>query len=311
MKSKNYFNVFVKVKDQREFAHSGWARKRRMKSKVFAAVLLSMLFQNFPCQAQSSEDDAALGKFTQSMEYIKSENQDERVQGFYLLKEAAHGGVMEACGLMGSLCEEEELYADAAMYYMEALKMRIVASDNNDDIQAAFNDSRRGFLRATLIDATSKSPIENKAVDMGLSVKWSNCNYKASNIEDAGSVMSHVDAMKIEEKGYRLPTDAEWEELVDNCVWVPAVIRGVSGFMVFGKGESRLVYGTQPDNVMFLPGGFESLSYTEGGIEGFYWTSDCADETNSRFFTFYNNDTLDMGSGSKDLQFCIRLVKTD
>ena len=289
------------------------AMKSKKKFHVFAAFICSMLFLNIPCHAQTSDSDAALvlEKFNQSMLYINAENQDEREQAFKLLKEAADGGVMEACALIGYLCEEEGLYADAAMYYMEALKMKIVASNNDDNIREVFNDSRRRFLRATLMDATSKSPIDNKAVDMGLSVKWANCNYKASNIEDAGRVMSHADAMKIDENGYRLPTDAEWEELMNNCVWEPAVIRGVGGFMVFGKGESSLVYGTQPDNVLFLPGGFESLSYTGGGIDGYYWTSDCADEMKSRFFTFYNNNTLDMGSGSKDLQFCIRLVKTN
>ena len=287
--------------------------KKQNHYKGFVAFLLSMLLMNMPGQAQTSDNDAALAveKFNWSLAHANADNQDERVKAFQLLQETAESGVMEACALIGYLCEEEGQYADAAMYYLEALKMKIVAYENDEDIRETFNDSRRGFLRSTLIDATSKTPMENKAVDMGLSVQWANGNYQASNIEDAGRMMSHADAVNIAANGYRLPTAAEWEELMNECIWMPAVVRGVSGFMVFGKGESTLVYGKQPDNVLFLPGGFEDLvTYKEDGKDGYYWTSDCADETTSRFFTFYNDNTLDTGSASKELKFCIRLVKS-
>ena len=281
--------------------------------KLSVAFLLSMIWVNIPIYAQTSTSQAmlALEKYQKALTYIGSENQHERSQAFNLLAQAADEGVMEACALMGLLYEEEGLFSDAAMFYVEALNMKIVASEKNDKVSAVFNDSRRGFLRSTLIDVTSKSPIEKKDIDMGLSVKWSSCNYNASNIEGAGSVMNHADAIKINEEGYRLPTLAEWEELMQNCIWIPAVVRGVSGFMVYGKGESTLVYGKQPDNVMFLPGGYTNLLYTEGGKDGYYWTSDSLDETKGRFFTFYNDKTLDTGSASKDLQFSVRLVKSN
>lgn len=34
-------------------------------------------------------------------------------------------------------------------------------------------------------------------------------------------------------------------------------------------------------------------------------------DKNGRFFTFYNDKTLDTGSASKDLQFSVRLVKSN
>ena len=287
--------------------------KNNNKLKRFVILLVSMLYWNASLHAQIAENpvESALVKYRKSLKYVSSEDQNESKQAFSLLKESADGGVMEACSLMGSIYEQEGMYSDAAMYYMEALKMKIVASDNNDDVRNNFNECRRGFLRSMLIETTAKSPIESKDVDLGLSVKWSNCNYNASNIEDIGSVMDYNSSVKTAKKGYRLPSVTEWKELMDNCIWIPAVVRGVSGFFVFGKGESMIVYGTQPDNVLFLPGGYSGLTCTKGGVDGYYWTRDVEDAEKGRFFTFYNNNTVDTGSAPKDMKLSVRLVKCD
>ncbi len=245
------------------------------------------------------------------MEYSNSDDESQHSQSLNLLVDAANEDVMEACAILGSIYEQNEVYSEAAYYYLKALKMSIVSSEDPVEIRETFSMCRRGFFRVQLIGVSNAGSIERKAIDLGLSVKWANCNYQASNIEDIGVVLTQDEAVKLNENGYRLPTIAEWKELMQNCVWEPVEIRGVKGFLVYGKGDSSVVFGTQPDNVLFLPAGHNNIvEYSSNGAEGYYWSSDSSDKSTGRFFTFYNNN-VDTGSTSKDLKFSIRLVKCD
>ena len=95
------------------------------------------------------------------------------------------------------------------------------------------------------------------------------------------------DAARINWGGaWRMPTDAEWQELRDNCTWTWTTLNGINGVEVKGSNG----------NAIFLPAaGFRSSNdvfYT--GHYGCYWSSslDTAAPNNAKFVEFQseNND---------------------
>lgn len=136
------------------------------------------------------------------------------------------------------------------------------------------------------------------AIDLGLSVKWADCNVGATSPEDYGSYFSwgetatktqynestysfkenplvlpldHDAAFVNWNNKWRMPTREESEELLEKCVWEYATINGVRGYKVIGPNK----------NSIFLPfaGYHKCISPNYGdkfvadGSEGRYWTS--------------------------------------
>ena len=138
-------------------------------------------------------------------------------------------------------------------------------------------------------------------VDLGLGVKWANCNLGASKPQEFGgyyswgetsekdnyslsnysyyneedglfTVMpydiagSEYDAATINlGKGWRLPNLTEVNELINECEWKKSDLEGVEGFYITGKNG----------NSIFLP----KVPYKSGSKlrdNGYYWTSDGA-----------------------------------
>lgn len=113
-------------------------------------------------------------------------------------------------------------------------------------------------------------------VDLGLSVKWANCNLGASTPTEAGFYYDEydyfinglrneyrdlvqitgyqeetgeisgtgLDPTKVLGEGWRMPTLAEMEELKTRCKWEPVVVGNTPGFKVIGTNG----------NYIFLPG---------------------------------------------------------
>lgn len=105
------------------------------------------------------------------------------------------------------------------------------------------------------------------AVDLGLSVYWSDCNIGAESISDPGDFfcwgMKEVKErkkQKIDTKGmpfnigningteydiatarwsarWRMPTKEEIQELINNCTFEPATIKGQKGMKIIGKNK--------------------------------------------------------------------------
>lgn len=108
-----------------------------------------------------------------------------------------------------------------------------------------------------------------EAVDLGLSVKWASFNVGASKPEEYGSY--YTSSSVVEEvraiwgSGWRLPTQAEAEELVNNCsrIWQPR--NGVNGL------ELKATNG----NSIFLPaaGSLHGTLPQYDGEDGNYKTS--------------------------------------
>ena len=135
----------------------------------------------------------------------------------------------------------------------------------------------------------------NDYVDLGLSVKWATCNVGASSPSDDGDYFawgetsSKTDYTKEDNKtycynlgdiagdpnydaaratwggGWRLPTEDEFEELINNCTWTWGYFQGRKGYKVTGSNG----------NSIFLPaaGWCYGLLLNNDGECGYYWSS--------------------------------------
>ena len=105
--------------------------------------------------------------------------------------------------------------------------------------------------------------------------------------------------------GWRMPTKAEWQELVDNttCVWICP--NGVNG--------GRLFTSVTNGNSLFLPAtGYRvgsTLSYA--GSQGIYWSSSLDFETpfNAKTIYFVSDGYHNEGADRRDIGHSIRAVR--
>ena len=65
---------------------------------------------------------------------------------------------------------------------------------------------------------------------------------------------------------WRMPTDAEWKELMDNCVWTWTTQDDINGYKITSKSNG---------NYIFLPasGYREGSSFFDVGTSGYYWSA--------------------------------------
>ena len=142
-------------------------------------------------------------------------------------------------------------------------------------------------------------------VDLGLSVKWATCNVGATSPEDFGHYfawgetspkaeyteensltygkdMSDIsgnpqyDAATANWGGdWRMPTEEEMRELLNNCTWTWTAPNGVNGYKVTGPNG----------NSVFLPaaGYRDGSSLDYAGSYGDYWSSTPYDYNNGSY----------------------------
>ena len=160
-------------------------------------------------------------------------------------------------------------------------------------------------------------------VDLGLSVKWATCNVGADSPEDYGSYFAWGETTKKKrytEKNsetygkelgdisgnsaydaaranwgstWRMPTKAEFRELIDSCDWIWTTHNGKEGYKIVSKKNN---------NSIFLPaaGRRYGSSLYYAGEYGVYWSS-TPDEsiTNSAY-------GLLLGSGNRRVYWSSR-----
>ena len=156
------------------------------------------------------------------------------------------------------------------------------------------------------------------AVDLGLSVKWAIYNIGAESPEEYGDYIawgettpksiynatySFTHGKTLEElmsskivdsngnltaaydaatvnwgKSWRLPTQTEMVELINNCTWTRAIQNNINGYLVSSKTNS---------NSIFLPaGGVRFERYLQDcGLIGHYWTA-TASALEDRYWTY-------------------------
>uniref|UniRef100_UPI0025AFE4B5 PEGA domain-containing protein n=1 Tax=uncultured Muribaculum sp. TaxID=1918613 RepID=UPI0025AFE4B5 len=145
------------------------------------------------------------------------------------------------------------------------------------------------------VSTTGNTINGHEYVDLGLSVKWAACNVGASSIEDSGNYYAwgetatkaeytqansktygktkgdisgnpQYDAARANWGGtWRLPTKAEFDELVNKCKWEWTTQGGKKGYRVIGPSG----------NSIFLPaaGWRSGSSLYDADTRGYYWSS--------------------------------------
>ena len=147
-------------------------------------------------------------------------------------------------------------------------------------------------------------------VDLGLSVKWATCNVGASkpedygnhyawgetstkssytydnsvtygkNFSDIGGDPQYDVARKQWGSTWRLPTKAEFEELLSNCTWTWTTQNGIKGCKVTSKKNG---------NSIFLPaaGWRDGTSLYYQGTYGYYWSSTPHESNSLNAYSLY------------------------
>ena len=151
-------------------------------------------------------------------------------------------------------------------------------------------------------------------VDLGLSVKWATCNVGASSPSDYGDYyawgetstkssydqdnsktyvksMSNIggnssyDVARYRWGGsWRLPTKAEFQELIDKCTWTWTTQGGHNGYKVTSKTNGKSI---------FLPAAGWRLGASpyRVGERGYYWSSTPNENTTDDAYSLYFNSS--------------------
>lgn len=118
---------------------------------------------------------------------------------------------------------------------------------------------------------SSKKPFAWKSGKQGGycwdSYRWGNAENPLGKYYDDGlDVLKKEDdaASSVLKGSWRMPTEGEWQELLDECEWKQETVNGVEGFRVSGNGKS-----------IFLPaaGSVENKDLYFEGSSGCYWSS--------------------------------------
>ena len=176
-----------------------------------------------------------------------------------------------------------------------------------------YNEATHQSLPLTVkVTAEKVTVTDERIVDLGLSVNWANCNvgadepqeygdyfawgeveskdvfspnnykyYSNGKFKDIGSDISGTQydaATHVMGKDWRMPTKAEYEELISKCEWKFITYRKVRGWKVTGPSG----------NSIFLPAtGYVLNDWNENeSIDGFYWSSNITDNLREVYTLF-------------------------
>ena len=99
---------------------------------------------------------------------------------------------------------------------------------------------------------------------------------------------------------WRMPTDAEWQELIDNCTWIWTTRDGICGYEVKSKFNG---------NAIFLPtAGFSyDTDFIDAGSDGSYWSSSSYEGEPRRAWNVnFNSDDVSRDIG---IRYCGQSVR--
>lgn len=189
---------------------------------------------------------------------------------------------------------------------------------------------------ATSTSSHGSSYSDSRRVDLGLSVCWASYNVGASSPSERGifyawgetyvksdftettynyhngydytSIGRNIagtsyDVARSEWGGsWRMPTQAEMQELVNRCNWYWTTVNGTSGYRVVGPNG----------NSIFLPAGgwFSGDELLGSDVNGNYWTSSAVSGSSSSayYLDFYDEGDYEVESFTRKTGFSIRPV---
>ena len=217
--------------------------------------------------------------------------------GYYFVNGKMKGEKNEEAEMLAQAEQERIKKEQEAAQIAQAQKEAEAKQKAEAERKKKEEEAKRKAEQARLEREAAEKAIYNghEYVDLGLSVKWATCNVGASKPEDYGNYYawgetstkssytrdnsktygkqmndikgnSQYDAARTNWGGtWRLPTEAELEELNNKCNWKWTTQNGVNGYKVTGPNG----------NSIFLPAaGFRDRSslYNVGEC-GYYWSS--------------------------------------
>lgn len=179
---------------------------------------------------------------------------------------------------------------------------------------------------------------KTECVDLGLSVKWADCNVgattpegygdyfawgetksksyydwdtykygynpqKYNNVDGRTELLMEDDAAHVNWGGkWRMPTLDEQQELVNNCTWTWTKINGINGCKVTSRING---------NSIFLPaaGCRYGASVYNVGSSGYYWSSSLYESNpNCAYYLYFSSGTVDWRSNDRYYGLTVRAV---
>lgn len=151
--------------------------------------------------------------------------------------------------------------------------------------------------------AYSYSPVWKSGKSSGYDDEWETYKWcsspgtlsKYNNNNSYGTVDNKMvldledDAAHVKLGGaWRMPTNAEWQELIDNCTWTWTTLNGVNGRLVRSTIEGFT------DKSIFLPaGGYRVNTFRQNyGLYGEYWSSSLSTYPLEARFLILSNNTF-------------------
>ena len=101
---------------------------------------------------------------------------------------------------------------------------------------------------------------------------------------------------------WRMPSNAEFQELYDNCTYERTTLNGIYGILFTSNANG---------NTLFLPaaGNYNGTTLNYRGTRGIYWTSTYKSATHADVLIFNNTDMNPQDSGARRYGFSIRAVQ--
>ena len=256
--------------------------------------------EKVPVKANPSKDRASSGTVSREQDnevQTALDSKDEQIAALQQqIKEEREQRTRDSLAAVQRLKERRQHIKDSVAAAKRAEQE--AAEKEEAARKAAEEKARQEAARKAAEEARSATGTINghQWVDLGLSVKWATCNVGASSPSDYGNYYawgetrtkseytrdnsstyginigdisgdSRYDVARANWGGtWRLPTQAEMQELIDKCTWTWTSQGGHNGYRVTGPNGSSI----------FLPAaGYRrgsSLHYRAGDY-GYYWSS--------------------------------------
>lgn len=204
----------------------------------------------------------------------------------------------------------------SAVFALPSSAQTGLKGDMNGDGRLTVDDVTL-LVEAVMEFEETEADSELPYVDLGLTsgTLWAKCNLGAEKPEEAGFYFSWGETTKKNRhyegnytfndnsqhtlssandaayaalgSGWRMPTEAEMQELINECIWEWSTLGAVKGYTIKSSKNGASI---------FLPAAGVSETLLDGvNYHGFYWTN-AVDETN-----FYNAKCLDFTPNRKNI----------